>query len=72
MSKVVEAEYDAAENVLRLVEPLEGVADHAKVYVIVEEESRGPHPWDDLRGCLSKEAGQELAAAVEEMFPIER
>ena len=71
-SKMVPAEYDAAHRVLRLGDPLKGVADHATVYVMVEEEARGPHPWDDLRGSLSKEAGDELAALVEEMFPIER
>jgi len=30
------AEYDATENTLRLVEPLEGVSDHAKVRVSIE------------------------------------
>ncbi len=71
-SKIVPAQYDAAEKVLRLGQPLQGVADHARVYVLVEEESRGPHPWDQLRGCLSKEAGDELAAIIEDEFPTER
>jgi hypothetical protein len=30
------AEYDATENTLRLVEPLTGVSDHAKVRVSIE------------------------------------
>jgi len=30
------AEYDATENTLRLVEPLKGVSDHAKVRVSIE------------------------------------
>jgi len=30
------AEYDATENTLRLVEPLQGVSDHAKVRVSIE------------------------------------
>jgi hypothetical protein len=30
------AEYDASENALRLVEPLTGVSDHAKVRISIE------------------------------------
>jgi hypothetical protein len=36
MSRAVVAEYDATENTLRLVEPLKGVSDHAKVRVSIE------------------------------------
>jgi hypothetical protein len=36
MSRAIVAEYDAAENTLRLVEPLKGVSDHAKVRVSIE------------------------------------
>jgi hypothetical protein len=36
MSRAVIAEYDASENALRLVEPLKGVSDHAKVRVSIE------------------------------------
>lgn len=36
MSRAVIAEYDASENTLRLVEPLKGVSDHAKVRVSIE------------------------------------
>lgn len=36
MSRPVVAEYDANENTLRLVEPLKGVSDRAKVRVSIE------------------------------------
>ena len=36
MSRAIVAEYDATENTLRLVEPLKGVSDHAKVRVSIE------------------------------------
>jgi hypothetical protein len=36
MSRAMVAEYDATENTLRLVEPLTGVSDHAKVRVSIE------------------------------------
>jgi hypothetical protein len=38
MGRVVIAEYDAAENALRLAEPLAGVKDHEKVRVSLEQE----------------------------------
>lgn len=72
MSKVVTAEYDAAENALRLVEPLEGVRDHEKVDVVVTQKPDAERPWMEFRGRLPGQAGEELAALVEEMFPTEK
>jgi hypothetical protein len=70
MSKVVTAEYDAAANAFRLDEPFEGVADHAKVTLTVTPaESDVDRPWLALSGSLSKEAGESLARAVDELFP---
>ncbi len=66
MVKVLTAEYDAKENALRLDEPLEGIADHQKVAIHVAEVER---PWLALEGTLSKEAGEELSRAINEMFP---
>jgi hypothetical protein len=68
MSKVLTAEYDATQNTLRLVEPLDGVGDHEKVQVQVIATER-EKPWMALRGSLSKEAGEELSRIVNEMFP---
>jgi hypothetical protein len=74
MSKVVTAEYDAEANVLRLVEPLEGIADHAKVDVTVTSHATADleRPWLAFRGCLSPEDADELAAIIEEEFPTEK
>lgn len=71
MARVVTAEYDAAQNALRLVEPLEGVRDHEKVQVqVIATESEDAEPaWVALRGSLSREAGEELSRLVNEMFP---
>lgn len=72
MTKVVTAEYDAAQNTLRLVEPLDGVRDHEKVtvQVIATENEEGANADSlALRGSLSKEAGEELSRIVNEMFP---
>lgn len=69
MTKVVIAEYDAEHNTLHLAEPLEGVRDHEKVTLQVlanEGKERAP---DSLRGILSGEAGEEMAALINEMFP---
>ncbi|HEX6099020.1 MAG TPA: hypothetical protein VF432_22085 [Thermoanaerobaculia bacterium] len=72
MSKVVTVEYDAAEKVLRLDQPLEGVEDHAKLQATLEEPSDRERPWLKFRGRLSKEDGDELAGLIEEMFPTEK
>ena len=72
MTKVVIAEYDATQNTLRLVEPLDGVRDHEKVQVQViatEGEETVNAASMALRGSLSKEAGEELSRIVNEMFP---
>jgi hypothetical protein len=75
MSKVFTAEYDAKENVFRLEEPPDGVADHEKVKLtMVTPEAAGEpeRPWLAFRGCLSKEDADELAAIIEEEFPTEK
>lgn len=72
MTKVVTAEYDAAQNALRLIEPLDGVRDHEKVtvQVIATTEKVGAQPaWKALEGTLSKEAADDLQRAVDELFP---
>jgi len=70
MTKVVTAEYDATQNTLRLVEPLDGVRDHEKVQVqVIATEPAAQPGWTALRGSLSKEAGDELAQALDELFP---
>ena len=71
MSKVLNAEYDDATHSLRLLEPLEGFADHERVSVVIVDHVEAKRPWSDLRGLLSGEEGEEFARAIEEAFPIE-
>lgn len=70
MSKVLNAEYDDATQSLRLLEPLEGFADHEKVSIIIQR-AEAKKPWSDLRGLLSGEEGEKFARVIEEAFPIE-
>jgi hypothetical protein len=67
MTRIVIAEYDAAENALRLSEPLPGVQDHQKVRVAVEQTDNDPvarlaaldAPTADIEQMLSEiEAGR--------------
>ena len=67
--KTVKAEYDASENVLRLVEPLEGIPDHAQVDVTFVEPGAAARSVEKLSGSLSKEAGESMARAINELFP---
>jgi hypothetical protein len=73
--KIVNAKYDAAENVLRLVEPLEGVEDDANVQLqfiassAPEPPSEPERPWLAMRGIMSKEDGEDFARALNELFP---
>jgi len=66
MSRTVKAEYLAREQKLKLDEPLEGVADHARFQVLLSAvpapESR---PWLNLKGSLPKEAISAWRASLE-------
>jgi hypothetical protein len=69
MGKTVEAEYIARENILKLAQPLSGVADHAMVSIEVKETAMASdQPWLALAGSLSEEDGRELARAVRDAF----
>lgn len=77
MSQILIAEYDDDNRTLRLPERLEGIRNHAAVRVVVDEAPeaqigglpRARSSWAHLEGCLSKEAGDSLAEAMETMFP---
>lgn len=71
MSKVVTVEYDAAERVLRLAEPLEGVEDHAKLQATLEKTPLSSR-WASLRSTVSEEQLDELETIIGTMFPIEK
>ena len=65
MSKVVEAEYLAEQGVLKLARPLDGIADHERVHVFIEQSPSGQrNDWPRL----DEEAGRELAGAVRDAF----
>lgn len=49
MTKVVTAEYDADKQELRLLEPLDGVADGEKVVVTIESRGEPREPNDETR-----------------------
>ena len=69
MGRTIEAEYIARDNVLKLVQPLSGVADHAMVSIEVKETATAAdQPWLALAGSLSEEQGRELALAVRDAF----
>jgi hypothetical protein len=57
MPKIVKAEYLAREQKLKLDEPLEGVADHARFQVSLSAvQTPDSKPWLHLKGGLPKEA----------------
>ena len=65
MSNPVEAEYLAQEQILKLSRPLDGVGDHERVRVLVEQTCRAPrNDWPTLH----EDAGRELAQAVRDAF----
>ena len=70
MSKVMDARYDAKENVFRLEEKPEGVSDHEMVSLRVVP--RREPAAQSLSGSLSREGAEEMARLIDEMFPIER
>ncbi|HEX7829398.1 MAG TPA: hypothetical protein VF787_07060 [Thermoanaerobaculia bacterium] len=69
MGRTIQAEYIARENILKLAEPLAGVADHARVSVEVKDASAASgQPWLALAGSLTEEEGRDLARAVRDAF----
>lgn len=65
----IEAEYSAAEKILRLAQPLIGVPDHATVSIEIKEvPAISDQPWLALAGSLGEEEGRELARAVRDAF----
>jgi predicted DNA-binding antitoxin AbrB/MazE fold protein len=65
MSKIIEAEYLADEGVLKLAHPLDGIADHERVHVVVEQRPTSErNDWPKL----GEAAGRELARAVRDAF----
>ena len=70
MSRTIEAEYLADDNVLKLAEPLTGVLDHAKLAVEIKDLSSASEsqPWMQLAGSLEAHSARKIARAVNEAF----
>ena len=70
MSRVIEAEYIAAENILKLSAPLQGVEDHARLEVEIKQTvgPRTEQPWMKLAGSLNTEDGRVVAKAIRDGF----
>ncbi|HEX7830551.1 MAG TPA: hypothetical protein VF787_12895 [Thermoanaerobaculia bacterium] len=71
MSRIVFADYDPETKTLTLRERLEGVSTPDEVSLQLASPNPDPS-HDETRGILKGEAGDELAAIVEEMFPTEK
>jgi predicted DNA-binding antitoxin AbrB/MazE fold protein len=64
--QTLEAIYE--NGVLRLLEPLEGLAEHSKVKITIEAEESHPHPLLQFAGILNNEEAAELRRIIEEEF----
>jgi hypothetical protein len=66
MPKTIKAEYLAGEQKLKLDEPLDGVADHARFQVSLHAvQAPDSKPWLSLKGGLPKEAITAWRASLE-------
>lgn len=65
MREVVEAEYLADEQLLKLERPLDGISDHQRVRVVIEQASVTDR---DAWPTVSEDAGRDLAQAVRDAF----
>ncbi len=72
MGKTVIADYDASQQTLHLVEPLDGVGDGQRIEITVNTQTASDPDWWRFCGVLSGENGESFARAIEEAFPIER
>lgn len=68
----MKAEFDAENQTLRLLEPVDGLADREHVKVIIDKIIDPKRPWMALANTLSGEDGESFARAIDEMFPTEQ
>jgi hypothetical protein len=66
MSKVLTAEYDDATHSLRLLEPLEGIADHERVSITIAQNE------PKKRWGLKGENGESFVKAIDEASPSKK
>ena len=66
MLKTVKAEYLAREQKLKLDEPLDGIADHARLQVSLSAvQTPDSKPWLNLKGGLPEEAISAWRSSLE-------
>lgn len=68
MTRTVHALYE--NGVLRPLEPLEGVGEHARVRLTIELEPRRPHPLADCVGILPDDDAREMLEIIHAEFEI--
>jgi predicted DNA-binding antitoxin AbrB/MazE fold protein len=66
MTRTIEAFYE--NGVLRPLEPLEGVAEHSRLFITLELGDTRRHPLADLIGTLPDEDAREMMQAIDEEF----
>ncbi|MCW5935180.1 MAG: antitoxin family protein [Fimbriimonadia bacterium] len=66
MSQTIEAIYE--NGVLRPLEPLSGLGEHARLLITIEPVDLGTHPLESVIGILPDEDAQEMQAIVEREF----
>ena len=69
---IVKAEFDADTQTFRLLEPVEGLANHTQVDLIIDKPIDPKRPWLALADTLSGEDAELFTRAIDELFPIER
>jgi hypothetical protein len=69
---IVKAEFDEETQTFRLLEPIEGLANHEHVDLIVDKPIDPKRPWLALANTLSGEDAERFTRAIDEFFPIER
>ncbi len=66
MAQAVRAIYE--DGMLRPLEPLDGVADHSEVRLVVHSSEPAPHPLADCVGILPDEDAHEMSRIIEDEF----
>ena len=66
MLQTIEAIYE--NGVLRPLQPLNGITEHARLKVTVEVEEPQPHPLADCMGIMPDEDAEEMLRIIEDEF----
>lgn len=66
MTQTIEAIYE--DGVLKPVQPLQGLVEHVRVKITVEEKEPSSHPLVDCFGILPDEDALEMKRIIEDEF----